>query len=120
LRIQAPGQPGAFGQIVRSDSETRLISGRPCKSTQSVQKAQRLEHRGINTNADGVVASLNALQRRTACESPFGNDCRRQSATTAGIADIGAKLAKRSPYRDRGPMWRWHNVIFLLLKQALM
>jgi hypothetical protein len=120
LPISTPRQPGAFGQVVGGDSKTRLIFGRLGKSTEPIQKAQCLEYRRINTNAHGVVASLNPLQRRTACKGPFGNDCRRQSATAASIADVGAKLGKRSPYRDRGPVGCRHNVIFLLLKQALM
>jgi hypothetical protein len=120
LPISVPGQPGAFGQVVGSDSETHLIFGRLGESTQPVQKAQRLEHGGINANAHGVVASLDPLQRRTACKGPFGNDCRRQSTTAAGVADVGTELAKRSPYRDRGPVGCRHNVIFLLQKQALM
>jgi hypothetical protein len=67
-----------------------------------------------------MVASLDPLQRRTAGKGAFGNDCRWQSATAAGIADVGAKLAKRPAYRDRGSVGSRYNVIFLLLKQALM
>jgi hypothetical protein len=100
LPISAPRQPGAFGQIVGGDSKTRLISGRLGKITQPVQEAQCLEHGGIDANAHGVVASLNPLQRRTACEGPFGNDCGRQSATAASVTDVGTKLAECSPYRD--------------------
>jgi hypothetical protein len=120
LPISAPRQPGAFGQVVGGDSKTRLIFGRLGESTQPVQKAQCLEHCGINANAHGVVASLDPLQRRTACEGPFGNDRGRQAAAAAGVTDVGTKLAERSPYRDRGPVGCRYNVTFLLPKQALM
>jgi hypothetical protein len=116
LPISAPRQPGAFGQVVGGDSKTRGISGRLGKPTQPVQKAQCLEHGSIDTDAHGVVASLNPLQRRTACEGPFGNYGGRQSAAAASVTDVGTKRAERSPYRDRGPVRRWHNVIFLLRK----
>jgi hypothetical protein len=109
-----PWQPGALRQAVSGDGKTRFVAGWLGKGAQTFQQPQGLQHSGIDADAHRVVASLNPLQCRTACESPFGNNCRRQSAPAAGVADISTKLAERSPYRYRRPVWGGHSVIFLL------
>jgi hypothetical protein len=66
--LSAPGQPGALGQIVGGDGQTRFVPRRFGKAAQPVQKSQRLKHGGVNTDGDSMVAGLDPLQRRTACE----------------------------------------------------
>jgi hypothetical protein len=87
--LSTPWQPGAPGQALSCDGKTRFVAGRLGKVTQSFQQSQGLQHRGIDADAHRMVTSLDPLQRRTACESPFSHNCRWQSAPQTGFADIG-------------------------------
>jgi hypothetical protein len=66
--LSAPRQPGALRQIVGGDGQTRFVPGGLSKAAQPVQKSQGLKHGSIDADADGMVAGLDPLQRRTACE----------------------------------------------------
>jgi hypothetical protein len=66
--LSALPQPGALGQIVGSDGQTRFVPRGFSKAAQPVQKSQRLKHGSIDADADGMVPGLDPLKRRTACE----------------------------------------------------
>jgi hypothetical protein len=118
--LSAPRQPGALGQIVRGDGQTRFVPGGIRKAAQPVQEPQSLKHGSIDADADPMVSGLDPLQSRTARKSSLGDHRRRQPTSKAGIADVGAKLAKRSSHRYRWPVRRRHNVTFVLHKWILM
>src|SRR6185437_3782414 len=79
------------------------------KLAETVEQAERLQNAGINSDAHIGVPCLDPLQGRAGCEGALRHHGHRQPPPTAGVVNVRAELAQRSPHRSGRVMGGRHR-----------
>jgi hypothetical protein len=97
-----------FGQFGAGEGLSNAIVADVGNLAQPVEQTKRMQDASVNADADIGVASFNFLKRGAGREGAFGHNRHGEPSTAAGIMNVRAEFAQRSPHRSWGIMRSRH------------